>query len=423
MDKLRAGAPAGRGAAEKPAAEKRAVAEGQVAKKLAAGNPAAVSQAAENRGAAGGQPSDGRAAMTVCGPVAPGEIGLASMSEHVMYDGGFLRERLLGRLRPHSLPISEGDKLCLENVGILQKNCVLAWDALRQDDEAAMQKEAMLFGRLGGGAILDLSVCGTRLGAAALRRISEATGVRIVASSGFEAADARPAEFSEASAGSAGVGAYLAHIRREIGEGIDGTGVRAGHVYAGLLDFGPAEECALRAAARACGESGLSMTVKLWRGAGCAGRAMKILAEEGADLARVIFANVPLTTTPGFADALRDPTLYRPDTESAKAILARGCSISYEFSNMMGLELADVYNAGDWAPISALVALIREGYAAQIVVGTGCAGKIALHQSGGEGFCRLFYRGIPVLRDAAGVSDYALRLIMRRNPATLLSAR
>jgi phosphotriesterase-related protein len=363
--------------------------------------------------------AEGRAAMTVCGPISPDEIDLASMSEHVMYDGGFLRERLRGRLRPHCLPISEGDKVCLENVGILQKNCALAWDALRQDDEAAMQKEVMLFGGLGGRTILDLSVCGTRLDAAALRRISAAAGVSIVASTGFEASDARPAEFSDASAGPGG---YLRHIRKEIREGIDGTGVRAGHVYVGLLDFGPAEECALRAAAMACGESGLSMTVKLWRGTGCAGRAMKILADEGADLSRVIFAGVPLTTTPGFADALREPSLYRPDTEAAKAILARGCSISHEFSNMMGLELADEYNAGDWAPICALVALIREGYAAQIVVGTGCAGKIALHRSGGEGFCRLIYRGLPVLRDAAGVSDYALRLILRRNPANLLSA-
>jgi phosphotriesterase-related protein len=357
-----------------------------------------------------------KTAAAVCGPLPAAGLGLTSMSDHVMYDGAFLGRRLRGRMRAHSLPISEGDSVRLDNVGILQKNHVLAWDALRQDDETAMLDELVLFKNLGGQTILDLSVSQTRLDIAATARISRESGVNVVASTGFEASDAWPQALLELDA--AGCARLMLD---EIERGIGGTDAKAGHIYIGLSSLDPREESALRAAARVCSETGLSMTVKPCEGFGAARRALDILDEEGMDPGRVIVANIGLTSKPSFADAVREPELYRPDTSDAREALARGCTISAEFPNVMGLELADVYDAGDWAQISGLVSLISDGYCDQIVIGNGCAGKIGLHRSGGEGFCRLVYRAIPVLRDVAKISDYALRRITQENPARLLA--
>jgi phosphotriesterase-related protein len=71
--------------------------------------------------------------------------------------------------------------------------------------------------------------------------------------------------------------------------------------------------------------------------------------------------------------------------------------------------------------MSGLISLINQGYCDQIVLGNDCRARIMLHNFGGEGFCRMLYYTLPMLRDTAGVSDYALRRMTADNPARLLA--
>ena len=152
-------------------------------------------------------------------------------------------------------------------------------------------------------------------------------------------------------------------------------------------------------------------------------RTLEILRQENAVLSRVIVSGAPLVDRPPFKEAIRRLERYRVNTEMAKRILDQGMCLSVEFTNTAGAELLGEYDAGDWAQLSGLVELISQGYAGQIVLGTDCCGKTMLRRGGGEGYCRLFYYTLPMLCDAAGISDYAIRQMLYANPMRLLVGR
>jgi phosphotriesterase-related protein len=355
--------------------------------------------------------------MTVSGPVAPENLGFTSMHDHIMFNGSVLGKRLRASLPPHKLPISEHDKVSLDNVGILHRNIILAWDALNQDDEDAMTREVALFKKAGGDAILELSVPGILLDTAAAKRISEKTGVKVVVSTGFYTGDSWPENLHGKT-----VSEYRAHMLYEIQNGVQRTDIHPGHLKIGLENLDQDEENALRAAAQVGKETGLALTIHPC--AKCGGDSphiLRILKEEGMDITRVVMAHTSFSDKPPFAHVIRHPSDYRVNLDRAKALLDTGCTISKEFLNTMGLELIGEYDGGDWSEMSGLVRLIDQGYCKQIVIGNDCCGKIMLHNFGGEGFCRMLYYTLPMLRDVAGVADYALRQIFCENPARILS--
>jgi phosphotriesterase-related protein len=384
--------------------------------------------------------------MTVCGPIAPEALGVTSMCDHIFHDGAGWYGRAAasagapteeappGRTTEEAppavsapanplFPVRFEDKVCLENVGVLHRNTFLARDALRQDDEAVMARELSLFRQAGGGAVLDAGVAGNRLGGAlALRRISEPTGVHVVAAAGFCLGDAWP----EAPRLSDLDGCYR-RLLEETERGLGDADVRPGCLKLVLDGLSGSGEQALKAAARVSLETGLLLILRFFRGALTETaetefpEALRILKAEGADMARVLFNGVSCVDRPGFREVIRDPSLYRVNTDRARRILDAGCAIGQNFPNTEGMELWGDYDAGDWAQMSGLVSLIGEGYCDQIVLGNDCRSKIMLHGFGGEGFCRMLYYTLPMLRGAAGVSDYALRRMSEDNPARLLA--
>lgn len=354
---------------------------------------------------------------TVLGDIEPEALGLTSMHDHIMFDGSVLAKRLRNKLPEHRLPIDEHDKVSLDNVGILHRNAILAWDALNQDDEEQLVLELAEFKENGGGAILELSVPGIQLDTEANRRISEKTGVHVVVSTGFYTGDSWPQKFRGAS-----LAELRAHMLHEIEHGVQGTDILPGHLKIGIQTLDADELAALRAAAQLCRETGLALTVHPSRKAGGDRLAiLNIIKAEGTPMERVVMAHTSFTDAPDFATAIRHPEQYRVNTETALRMLDTGCNISKEFLNDFCLELLGEYDAGDWGEMSGLVSVINAGYASQIVIGNDCCGKIMLRRTGGEGLCRMLWYTLPMLRDVAGVSDYALRKIFYQNPARILS--
>ncbi|MDR1539711.1 MAG: hypothetical protein LBU32_17265 [Clostridiales bacterium] len=354
-----------------------------------------------------------RIITTVLGDIKEDRLGVASMQDHIMYDGRAEALRLRKNLPQSKLPIGENDKVSLENVGILHRNAMLAWDAFLQADESAMEREVSLFKKAGGDSILDVSVIGNRIGTCA--GISRKTGVNVIASTGFSSSDSWPESLLGLE-----IGDFLGIMLREIEEGIEGSTVKPGHLHIDMAVYGGDEEKALRAAARAQALTGLSLSVSP-ADFSKSPEILNIIKEEGASLSRVLIGSATFARKPSFARVIRHPQEYGVCIESAKAVLDAGANIAKPFENTMGFELAGDYDAGDWAEMSGLAALVNQGYARQIVLGNNCRGAIMLHNSGGEGFCRLMYYSIPMLRNAAGISDYAIRQMTELNPARILS--
>jgi len=356
--------------------------------------------------------------MTVLGPIEPSELGFTSMHEHIMFQGAVLARRLRAQIPKNNLPIHEDDKVSLENVGLLLKNSIMAWDALVQDDEEVMVGEVQDFKDSGGNAILEVSVPGIQLATAPIKRISERTGVHVVIATGFYTWDSWPEQYLNLS-----VAAYREHMLHEIKYGVQETDIKPGHLKIALNDLNHMEENTLRAAAQVANETGISLTIHPCKKPGGGRlRVLRILQEEGVDLTRVVMAHTSVEEAPAsYRELIFYPQLYRVNTDEAKRMLETGVNISVEFGNPLGFEMMGRFETGDFGRMAGLYELIEQGYCQQIVLGNDVCGRTMLRRGGALGYLRLTTFVIPTLRNEAGVSDYAIRQMMIENPARILA--
>ena len=115
-----------------------------------------------------------------------------------------------------------------------------------------------------------------------LEEVSRGSGVHIVACTGNHVAV--PRDFAMASPD-----AVAPHLVREIQEGIEGTGIKAGIIKVASDRGGITEpqEIILRAAARACNQTGVRISTHTWSPDRVGDQQVRILEEEGVDLNRV----------------------------------------------------------------------------------------------------------------------------------------
>lgn len=164
--------------------------------------------------------------MTVSGPIAPESLGLTSMHEHIVYNGCIYRERWMKHLPPEDqLPVKPNDKVTLENIYHHRNDFILSWDAVSMHDEEIMIAEMVDFKASGGSAVADMSVPGLRSDIDAIRRISEKSGVHVVATTGVYSEDSWPDKFKTMSTRE-----YEQYMLGEVRNGIEDTETKAGHL-------------------------------------------------------------------------------------------------------------------------------------------------------------------------------------------------
>ncbi|MBC8016188.1 MAG: phosphotriesterase, partial [Sporomusaceae bacterium] len=83
-------------------------------------------------------------------------------------------------------------------------------------------------------------------------------------------------------------------------------------------------------------------------------------------------------------------------------------------------ELLGIAHYPDWYTLSGMAALIREGYADQLVIGNDVFTKLATRRYGGDGYRRLADFVVPALK-RCGVSDNDINKITVENPARILA--
>jgi phosphotriesterase-related protein len=357
--------------------------------------------------------------MTVRGPIAPEELGFTSMHEHILWDGRVYREKYEAAL-PDDLPIGADDPVALENVGYHQHCFIMSWDACSMHDEEVMTAEVADFRASGGGALLDMSAPGLRSDLPGIRRISENTDVHIVTSTGLYMEDSWPERFRGMT-----IEQYVEYMKREIDAGIDGTGIKPGHIKTAIeRGLSEGEERLLRAAARVSSDSGLPVTVHLGiplrRDAGL--EIARVMLDEGVDPERVILCHIQHAVTPMDARTLvLEQNSWKLDLAVAENLLDRGFNLSVDcFGHHYGFEPVGFLNQTDWQRLATLVALLRGGYSRQLVIGTDTYLKILVRRFGGHGYCRLAEFVVPTLLQL-GVSDEEIRRITVENPARLLA--
>ena len=344
--------------------------------------------------------------QTVCGPVSPEDLGTTLMHEHCLVSQPDAYRAVSGE-DPSYLAFLDAP-VDRTNRGKIFFHMHKHNDNLNLTDEALAIEELRFLKQAGGTTLVDVTTPGIGRDVLALRRIAEATGLQIVASTGLYIGDSVPAAFRTMNERQI-ADFFLTELR----DGADGTGIRPGYIgEIGISDDWQEHEITvLRGAGIACRESGIAMTVhmpifKTW-----GMRILDVLAREQVDLDRVVLSHC-------------DPTLTEPDYHLR--LLDRGCRIQFD---QFGLEFPCTYGPYEkrWLPrdierIRHIRKLCDLGWEDRITLSHDLCFKALYRTCGGTGISHILENLVPYFL-FEGVTQAQLDKFLIHNPRAILTPR
>jgi len=310
--------------------------------------------------------------MTVLGPITPSELGITASHEHIFAESTSNR-------------MDEDTKLCDLNTAV---------------------EELIAFKKAGGDAIVEVTTIDMGRDVNRLVELSAATGVKIIASTGFykgnyspdgerflETWDFLPEPLRQASV------AELAELFiREVRQGVAGTNVQIGIIgeigtsYHRLLED---EVKVFRAAARANQETGVPISTHTTLGT-MGKEQVKILKEEGADLGHVVLSHMDLVS----------------DVSYHIELACQGVFLGFDTAGK------EQYQS-DATRVELIRELVLQGFEDQIVISCDIGRRSQMRRHGGRGYAYLLDKFVPRL-DAAGIERATIHKFLVDNPRRLL---
>ncbi|PWR04615.1 aryldialkylphosphatase [Meridianimarinicoccus roseus] len=331
--------------------------------------------------------------QTVLGDVDPAGIGRVAFHEHVLFD-----------IVP---PGAEGDREAVPSMEDRWQTDYRSNEApgnAHQRDPQIAGRELALFREDGGSLIVDQSVAGLARDAAGLAQAARLSGVHVIAAAGCYTSAYMPPGLAALD-----VDALADLFTREVTEGLDGTGIRAGLIgeIGCSWPMHPAETRALRAAARAACRSGAALSVHPGRAPGACAAILDITEAEGLDPARTVLCHMDRT---------------HPDGTGIAALLARGANVEWDF---FGIEQSHYWMGDVDLPTDRdRIALIRRfadiGHADQILVSQDICTKTRLRRWGGHGYGHILRNVAPLMR-RLGFDVALIGKLLRDTPLRLLT--
>jgi 5-phospho-D-xylono-1,4-lactonase len=268
-------------------------------------------------------------------------------------------------------------------------------DDLTLDSEQAMQRELNWFKQAGGNAIVDMSTPDYGRDAAGLARLYEASGVHIIAATGYN-----KEKFSESFLMDASVQELSERFVQELEEGMDGTGVRAGLIKASstLDHISPLAERMFRGAARAHHATGAPISTHTEAGT-MAYEQVELLQSEGVRPDRVIIGHMD----------------RKLEWDHHLRVARTGAYLGFD-------QLSKEKYYPDRLRIEFILRLVSEGFGKQILLSGDMARKTYLPgygSGGGPGFTYILWRFLPWLRES-GLPEDAIQDLVVNNPARAL---
>jgi len=282
--------------------------------------------------------------------------------------------------------------------------CSLWWIENRWDyweligDEPRINEELGAYKALGGGTVVDVTPVGIGRDLERLTRLSQATGLHIVAGSGWYRQAYYPAE---ARIDRRSIDDLADEIVQEFVDGPVRPGI-IGEIGTDKPWVTAQEERVFRAAARAALRTGASVTTHAVQSdVGLA--QLDILEDEGLDPARVVI---------GHCDS-------HPRIEHWREIVRRGAHVEADF---LGMSFTPLERAGEPKVIELIATLLNEGFEQQILLSQDVCHDSQLASYGGNGYTYLQRSFLPRLI-AAGVDAATIKKFTVENPSRLLTLR
>lgn len=367
---------------------------------------------------------------TVLGDIAPEKLGYTSIHEHTL-------DTMEAVFPPSLIEGIKGEKkkkITLDNVSSLKdsNDWIPLENTIRNDDLEAEVKELQIFNELGGQSLMDCSCKGIRLDIRDIKKISDRSGVNIIACTGLYTEDSYPKDVDPQDRE-----AIRKFELKEIQEGIDDTDIKAGCIkvafgIADLLTGGSMSEnelSVLRASCRVASETGYPVTIH----PPMRGNVLKIIdiainecgvSPDKIDICHQDTHITPKYVYPDYRAFMKDQNKVVADfTTYMESILDRGVFINFDtwgafhISNMF--EGGVAWSIDDNHRLATLLPLLEKGYASQIMFGHDKASAIFNYHKGSYGFTRFPKYAIPAIK-AMGFEKEA-ELITVTNPARFLS--
>ncbi len=342
--------------------------------------------------------------MTVNGPLAADSLGVVSPHEHLLID---IRNQFTEFIGIARRARSEG-KVCLENMDALSRNPYAVKDNLVMDDVALAAQELMRFRQAGGDTVVDATLTSIGRDPDALRDLSRATGVNIIAGCGYYTADTHPADMAHKT---------VAEIRQEIlhdlRQGMDITRIRAGVIgeIGTSAEIHPGEMKVLEAAAEAQLETGVGVIVHTYPWGQRGLDALEILCGKGVPPQKVSINHIDVEI----------------DLTYCRQLLREGVFIEFDdFGKEYFIDRRDRGFAGgvfarDIERVLAIKTLLDEEFLDQILVACDVCFKTLLHRYGGWGFDHILTHIVPMMLDE-GITPAQIDVLLRDNPRRFLDA-
>ena len=339
-------------------------------------------------------------AQTVLGPVDPSTLGMTTTHEHIFIDFVCMYTPSTEASTKHR----GEEQVTMENLGWVRYDPFRNIDNLELLDEDMAIYEIALFGRAGGGTIVDATTLGIGRDPLALARVARATGVNIVMGAGYYVGIVHPEDMDERSEDE-----ITEQIIKELTVGVGSTGVKAGIIgeLGCTWPLNDNERKVLRAGARAQQETGAGILIHPGRNPRAPFEILDVLEGAGADVGRVIMGHLDRTV-------LDEDTLL----EFAK----RGSMLEYD---LFGWETSH-YSLGtidmmhDGQRLDYVELLVENGYLSQLVLAQDVFCKSRTFSFGGYGYGHLIENIVPRMRDR-GMPEEQINQIMVENPARILT--
>jgi len=329
--------------------------------------------------------------------------------EHLLIDSTRL---LVEPNRFSKMPLVDAP-VSIEILADLKRDIMISNDNLRLDDLNDAIAELTRYKMFGGSSIVDVTVPGIGRDPLAIRAISTATDVNVVCATGWYVDRTHPAYVKSKS-----VDELAAIMMRELREGIDETGIRAGviKIAFGGDPFTKNEKKVLEAAAQVQAETGAPVDIHPAQYniekrvfSKTAGEYLNLMREERADLSKVYISHMEYTSS---------------DLEYQKTLIDEyGVTLAYDcFGQEYYSDSSSLGKGGfsDKQRVEALVKLLNAGHEKHLMVSNDICYKVKLRKYGGYGYANILEHIVPMLK-FEGIIQKQINAMLVENPKRILS--
>ncbi len=356
-----------------------------------------------------------RQVQTVLGKVDAHLLGPTMMHEHILCDVTGIFEAP----RTASERVRAYEPIRLDNLAWIRRNYFRHHDNLLLGDISTAIDEMRLYREWGGGAVVEVTPPGIGRDPVGLARVSSASGVHIIMSTGFYVAHTHPSYMFNMTEEQ-----LAALMKSEVLDGVkitteghddwqghqEETSVKAGVIkVACTWPLHEREKRVLAAAAQVQRETGVAITTHTGRDQRSPMEVAEVLIGAGADMSRVVLGHLDLRVQ---------------DIGILWELLDLGSYLQFDLfgheSSFYGATPFDMPSDGQ--RLDRMVKLLEGDTASRLLISQDICTKHRLTKYGGHGYYYILESVVPFMRKK-GISNEVIRQIIVDNPAQLLPLR